>query len=334
MENFCDIVVIGGGHAGAEAAWTAARMGMRTALVTITLDTVAAMSCNPAIGGVGKGQIVREIDAMGAAYGPCCRQRREYSSACSTPRKARLFTARDASPTATPYAKWVQNFLSDAENLDIIEGIATGVETKDGGICGVTFIPRGGDSPVTLGCSAAVVTAGTFLRGVMHRGEDIWPGGRIGEPPADDLSVSLTKAGLELDRLKTGTCPRLAAETIDYSRCTRQDGDATPAPFSFMNDAIKVEQVPCWLTETNEKIHEMIRANFHRAPMYTGQISSTGPRYCPSFETKVERFADKASAPGLHRTRRTRHQLDILQRYNLVHAERRPGFHDSQHSRA
>jgi tRNA uridine 5-carboxymethylaminomethyl modification enzyme len=324
-ETDFDIIVIGGGHAGAEAAWAASGIGCRTALVTLDAGTVAAMSCNPAIGGVGKGQIVREIDALGGLMG---------LAADATGIQFRMLNRSKGPAVWGPrcqsdrheYAAWVQKALAGRANLTILEGQAVEIVAENGRVAGVKYVAkqngdrhilqtaketeRNGDRhifqttknepvpisvPVPISCRAVVVTTGTFLNGLMHLGETTWPGGRYGEPSAMGLSDSLRRLGLTIDRLKTGTCPRIAAETIDYSQCVRQDGDESPAPFSFMNDALTVEQVPCWLTQTTPAIHAAVRDNLHRAPMFTGQIQSVGPRYCPSFETKVVRFADKDS---------------------------------------
>ncbi|MDP6544640.1 MAG: tRNA uridine-5-carboxymethylaminomethyl(34) synthesis enzyme MnmG [Phycisphaerae bacterium] len=287
-----DIVVIGGGHGGVEACRSAARLGHTAALITLDPDKIAEMSCNPAIGGVGKGQMVREIDALGGLMG---------QAADATGMQFRMLNRSKGPAVWGPrcqsdrheYAKWVREQLIRQDNLTIIAGEAVGILVENGRAVGVRISQQGDESDILA--RAVIVASGTFLNGRLHCGEKIWPGGRYGEPSADALSQSLRTAGIQLDRLKTGTVPRVAAETIDYDLCERQDGDQTPTPFSFLNDFVDVEQIPCWLTGTNEKIHDAIRANFHRAPLYSGQIESTGPRYCPSIETKVERFADKTS---------------------------------------
>jgi tRNA uridine 5-carboxymethylaminomethyl modification enzyme len=291
MERY-EIIIIGGGHAGAEAAWAAAGLGAETALVTLSADQIGQMSCNPAIGGIGKGQIVREIDAMGGLMG---------LAADATGMQFRVLNRSKGPAVRGPrcqsdrraYAEYVQGALAGRGGLAIIEGEVTALLASDGRVTGVEVVR--GDRTETLGCEAVILTAGTFLRGRLHRGSETWPGGRIGEPAAEQLSRSLEAAGVRLARLKTGTCPRVDADSIDYGSCIRQDGDEEPVPFSFLNDALDVDQVPCWITHTNERIHRAIRENADRAPLFTGQIQAAGPRYCPSVELKVERFPDKDS---------------------------------------
>ena len=318
MDRDFDIVVVGGGHAGVEAAHAAATMGVPTALVTLSGATIAQMSCNPAIGGVGKGQIVREIDALGGLMG---------LAADSTGMQFRMLNRSKGPAVWGPrcqsdrhaYAQWIRRALADKANLTIMEGEAKEIVVENGRVVGVA-VCAGSPSSSAVGasadanagtdvvqskiknpkskivfCGAVIVTTGTFLNGLMHLGEKMWPGGRYDEPAAVGLGGSLRRCGIELGRMKTGTCPRLAAETLDYGRCTRQEGDQPPTPFSFLCDRLEVRQVPCWLTATTPEVHDRIRANLHRAPMYTGQIKSVGPRYCPSIETKIERFADKPS---------------------------------------
>jgi len=311
-----DIVVAGGGHAGVEAARAAALLGAKTALVTLNPKTIAQMSCNPAIGGIGKGQMVREIDALGGLMGLAADATGMQFRVLNRSKGPAVWGPRCQSDRHA-YAKWVQRRLAETDNLTIIAGEAKEILVEGGRVVGVrvaTVVEESaeaasleeeltraaesvrGDGPLReLSCRGVIVTTGTFLSAVMHLGERTWRGGRYGERAAVGLSDSLRSVGIELGRLKTGTCPRIAAESINYEKCTRQDGDDPPVPFSFMNDRLDVEQVPCHLTATNERVHELVRANLHRAPLYTGQITSTGPRYCPSFETKVHRFADKTS---------------------------------------
>jgi len=287
-----DCVVIGGGHAGIEAAHAAARMGAATALITISKETIGAMSCNPAIGGLAKGQIAREVDALGGlmalatdATGIQFRiLNRSKGPAVQSPR---------AQADKYKYAAWMQKKLAQTENLTIIEDMATDIAVEDGKVTGVGC--RSGNFYKT---KTVIIATGTFLRGVIHIGDEQFHGGRINEPASDELSESLEKIGLEVCRLKTGTPPRLDPATIDFAQCEIQKGDEQPKPFSFMNDRIARPDVPCWITYTNQKVHKLLRDNISRAPLYTGQIKSTGPRYCPSIETKILRFADK-----------TRHQI-------------------------
>jgi len=289
-----DIVVIGGGHAGVEAAWTGAKLGLSTALVTLIPETIAQMSCNPAIGGVGKGQIVREIDALGGLMGLAADASGIQFRMLNRSKGAAVWGPRCQSDRHA-YAEWVQKQLAGLENLTIIAGEAKEIISEKGRVTAVLVHAKDQPDLIELKTNSAIVTTGTFLNGIMHVGDKTFAGGRFDEPASVGLSSSLQKLGIELGRLKTGTCPRLATETIDYDKCRRQDGDEPPIAFSFMTPSLELEQTPCWLTATNPKVHEIILSNFHRAPMYTGQIQSTGPRYCPSIETKVERFSDKDS---------------------------------------
>jgi len=285
--NDFDCIVVGGGHAGAEAAHAAARIGAKTCLITISRDTIAAMSCNPAIGGLAKGQIAREVDALGGLMG---------LATDATGIQFRLLNRSKGPAVQSPraqtdkykYKDYIRAQLETTASLTIVEG--TIAEILVGGNCvrGVRCVDgRIYHSPTV------VLTTGTFLRGLMHIGTDQFPGGRRDEPAAYELSDSLERIGLELKRLKTGTPARLDAATVDLARLEIQHGDAKPMPFSFMTERIDRQQTPCWITWTNERIHQLIRDNLHRAPLYTGQIKSAGPRYCPSIETKIVRFADK-----------------------------------------
>ena len=270
-----------------EAAYAAAKMGARTCLITISKDTIAKMSCNPAVGGLGKGQIVREVDALGGlialAIDAAGIQFRLLN--CS---KGPAVRAPRAQADKYKYKDYLRTRLEQTENLTIVEAIAAQIITEGDSVTGV----RCSDG-TTYRAGAVILTTGTFLRGLMHTGAQQVPGGRLGEPAANDLSESLERIGLKLGRLKTGTPARLDGATVDLAKLEVQYGDEEPVPFSFMTDRINRPQIPCWITYTNEKIHRLIRDNLNRAPLYTGQITSTGPRYCPSIETKVVRFADK-----------------------------------------
>ena len=282
-----DCIVVGAGHAGAEASWAASRLGAKTLLVTLSRDTIAKMSCNPAIGGLAKGQIVREIDAMGGLMGQAIDAtgiqfrllNRSKGPAVQSPR---------AQADKYKYADYIGNRLASADNLTIVEDIVADIITRDGAVCGVACI-----SGAVFHAPAVVITTGTFLRGLMHMGESQWAGGRLDEPASNELSDSLKQLGLRLGRLKTGTPPRLDAATVDFDKTEVQYGDEEALPFSFMTDRIDRPQIPCWITWTNENIHKLLRDNLQRAPMYTGQIEGVGARYCPSIETKIVRFADK-----------------------------------------
>ncbi len=288
MKTQYDVIVVGGGHAGCEAAAAAARMGARTALLTHRRDTVGIMSCNPAIGGLGKGHLVREVDALDGVMGRVIDRSGIQFRILNASRGPAVRGPR-AQADRRLYREAMQDILGDYPNLTIVEGGADNlVLDNQGRLTGV--ITLAGE---TLTCAAAVLTTGTFLRGIMHRGEEKTAGGRVGEAPAVGLSETLERLGFPLGRLKTGTPPRLDGRTIDWSKLDEQKGDDPPVPFSFLTDKIRVPQIPCYITWTNAATHEAIRSNIHRAPMYSGQIQSTGPRYCPSVEDKIMRFADK-----------------------------------------
>jgi tRNA uridine 5-carboxymethylaminomethyl modification enzyme len=288
-----DIIIIGGGHAGAEAAWAASRLGASTALITLDPARVGQMSCNPAIGGLAKGQMVREVDALGGLMGLATDATGIQFRMLNKSKGPAVWGPR-AQADKYKYAIEVQRLLGTCSNLEILPGEVAGIETDAEGVSAVMLA-----SGERLKCRAAIVTTGTFLRALMHTGECKTEGGRVGEAAARGLSGCLTRLGLELGRLKTGTPPRLDRGSIDFSKFEIQPGDQEPAPFSYRNETNgwrpPLPQVNCYLSATNEKIHGIIRANLHRAPMYSGQIQSTGPRYCPSIEDKVVRFADKTS---------------------------------------
>ena len=283
-----DVIVIGGGHAGCEAATAAARLGARTALVTHKPETIGEMSCNPAIGGLGKGHLVREIDAldgvMGRAIDAGGIQFRILNKS-----KGPAVQGPRAQADRKLYRQAMQRLLAEQENLTIIGGEADDLRLDAiGAVSGVIL----GDGR-ELACAAVVLTTGTFLRGLIHMGETQIPAGRVGEAPSLGLSKTLERAGFALGRLKTGTPPRLDGRTIDYAGLDAQPGDDPAVPFSTLTAAITTPQVACHVTGTTEASHALIRANLHRAPMYSGQIQSRGPRYCPSIEDKVVRFAGR-----------------------------------------
>jgi tRNA uridine 5-carboxymethylaminomethyl modification enzyme len=298
MHQDYDVIVIGGGHAGAEAAWAASRLGASAALVTLDPARVGQMSCNPAIGGLAKGQMVREIDALGGLMGRAIDATGIQFRMLNRSKGPAVWGPR-AQADKYRYAQEVRRLLTVRPGLDVLPGEVAEIEF-DGAAVRAVHMADG----ARLACRAVVVTTGTFLRALMHTGETKTEGGRVGESSARGLSGCLARLGLELGRLKTGTPPRLDRYTVDYSRFEAQPGDTDPSPFSYLNEYTNdttgpwrppAPQVDCWIGATNPAVHDLIRANLHRAPMYSGQIESTGPRYCPSIEDKVVRFAEKQS---------------------------------------
>jgi tRNA uridine 5-carboxymethylaminomethyl modification enzyme len=282
-----DVIVIGGGHAGCEAAGAAARMGAVTALVTHRFSTIGAMSCNPAIGGLGKGHLVREVDALDGLMGHVA-DAAGIQFRVLNRRKGPAVRGPRAQADRKLYAAAMQAAIRDTANLRVIEGEADELILSDGRVTGARLADGR-----ALVAGAVVITTGTFLRGLIHLGEKNWPAGRVGEAPAMGLSRSFERAGFKLGRLKTGTPPRLDGTTIDWDAVEMQPGDDPPEPFSAMTDRITTPQIECGITRTTPATHEVIRANVHRSPMYSGQIRSTGPRYCPSVEDKIVRFGDR-----------------------------------------
>jgi tRNA uridine 5-carboxymethylaminomethyl modification enzyme len=287
MDGRYDVIVIGGGHAGCEAAASAARMGAKTALITHRFATVGAMSCNPAIGGLGKGHLVREIDALDGLMGRIA-DLGGIQFRVLNRRKGPAVRGPRAQADRKLYAAAMQNAIRAIANLTVIEGEADDLHCSGERVRGV----RLGDGR-TLGAGAVVLTTGTFLRGLIHIGESQTAAGRVGEAPAVALSFTLERIGFSLGRLKTGTPPRLDGRSIDWTGLEMQPGDDPPEPFSTLTERIENPQVECGITRTTAATHAVIRANVHRSPMYSGQIQSRGPRYCPSIEDKIVRFGER-----------------------------------------
>ena len=295
----CDVLVVGGGHAGAEAAWAAAASGADVVMLTMDPQRIGVMSCNPAIGGLAKGQIVREIDALGGLMGVAADDTGIQFRVLNQTKGPAVHGPRCQSDKYA-YARTVQRLLRERSNIRIVPGQAADLLVEGDRCRGVLAADERGESIARITAAATVLTTGTFMRGLMHSGEDRVPGGRVGEAAAVPISAALARLGFELGRLKTGTPPRLDADTIDFASLEIQSGDDPPQPFSDLTDPCgfpRLEQRPCWLTQTGPEIHDCIRANLDRAPMYNGQIAreNVGPRYCPSIEDKVVRFADRTS---------------------------------------
>ena len=282
-----DVIVVGAGHAGIEACLAAARMGCKTMMLTLNLDHIGQMSCNPAIGGIGKGHLVKEIDALGGEMGRAIDETGIQFRTLNT-RKGPAVRASRAQADKALYRQRMKRILENCPDLALRQGSVETLIVERGEVKGVEtqigerFFGR-----------RVILTTGTFLRGLIHVGDKNYSAGRAGDFAVQGLSESLVHMGFRVGRLKTGTCPRLDSRTIDYSNLQVQHGDVAPMPFSFLNESVTQRQVPCFLTYTNRRTHEIIRSGLHRSPMYSGVIKSRGPRYCPSIEDKVVRFADK-----------------------------------------
>lgn len=282
-----DVIVIGGGHAGTEAAAAAARLGARTALLTHKRATVGEMSCNPAIGGIAKGTLVKEIDALDGVMGQAIDRAGIHYKMLNASKGPAVRGPR-AQADRKLYREAVQALLADYKNLEILEDSAEDIVMEKGAVVAVL-----GASGIRYVTRRIVLTTGTFLNGLIHCGEEQTPAGRVGEAPSIGLANSIRGLGLTIGRLKTGTPARIDGTTIDWSICTPQPGDNPPIPFSYLTERVTVPQITCYITHTTAKTHEIIRENIHRSPMYSGQIQSRGPRYCPSIEDKITRFADR-----------------------------------------
>lgn len=282
-----DVIVVGGGHAGIEASLAAAKMGAKTLLITILAEQIGAASCNPAIGGLAKGHLVKEIDALGGQMGlttdECGIQFRLLNES-----KGPAVRGSRAQIDMDRYRIYMRNLLLNTPNLQITQEIATQILTQNSKIIGVkTHLDN------EYSCDKLIITTGTFLNGLIHVGTNKLEAGRVGELSSKELSSSLKSLNLEMGRLKTGTCPRVLASSIDFSVLEIQNGDIDPQPFSFRSKNWSKEQLPCYIAYTNETTHDIIRSNFDRAPLFTGQIEGVGPRYCPSIEDKINRFGDR-----------------------------------------
>ncbi len=287
VPDIFDIIVVGAGHAGCEAAMAAAHMGMQTLLLTINADRIGHLSCNPAIGGLAKGHMVKEIDALGGMMGKWADQAGIQFRILNT-RKGPAVRSSRAQIDRAEYVKVVQQDIFTCPNLFVRQETAASLTVEDGRVTGV--VTTLGE---TIFCRAALLTTGTFLRGLIHVGLNNFSGGRYGDPASSGLSPRLRELGFELGRLKTGTVPRLLKSSVDYSVMEEQPGDNPPRPFSFDSPGIRLQQLPCFVTYTTERTHEIIRSGFDRSPMFTGVIKGTGARYCPSIEDKIARFPEK-----------------------------------------
>lgn len=282
-----DCIVIGGGHAGCEASLASARLGCKTLLLTMNVATIGHMSCNPAIGGLAKGQLVKEVDALGGQMAKAADATAIQFRLLNT-RKGPAVRSTRAQVDRHAYGLYMKSVIDSQLNLDVMQGIVEDILLKDGAVEGVkTSLNE------IYYCKALIITPGTFLNGLIHIGLDHFDGGRIGEEPSKGLSSALKRLKLRMGRLKTGTCARLDGKTIHFDKLSIQPGDENIKPFSFQTKKIIKEQLPCYITYTNPKTHNIIRSNFDRSPLFTGKIKGTGPRYCPSIEDKVYRFADR-----------------------------------------
>lgn len=287
LDDTYDVVVVGGGHAGTEAALAAARMGAKTMLLTMNIFTIGQMSCNPAIGGLAKGQLVKEIDALGGEMGYVTDRAGIQFRMLNRSKGPAVWSPRAQCDRAL-YAQCVRQACEGQTNLDIRQGMGVGLLVENNRVCGVKT-----ESGNIVRASTVILTAGTFLNGVIHVGEVQYKAGRAGEFSAQGMTECLVSLGFQSGRLKTGTPPRIDGNTIDFAKTEIQPGDEPPLPFSFRTKTLAVEQLPCYLTYTNPKTHEILAKGFDRSPMFTDRIKGIGPRYCPSIEDKINRFSDR-----------------------------------------
>jgi tRNA uridine 5-carboxymethylaminomethyl modification enzyme len=284
-----DIVVVGGGHAGCEAALAAARMNKKTLLITMSLDRIGQMSCNPAIGGTAKGHLVKEIDALGGEMGFAIDNTGIQFRVLNKSKGPAIWSSR-AQADMDLYRSYMRKTLEDSKNLDLIQDTVASLIIENNQVKGVqTSLDQ------TIRASCIILTTGTFLNGLIHIGERRITAGRAGEPASVELAAALKHYGFQIGRMKTGTTPRLDARSIDFSRLERQDSDPDFVPFSMRTQAITQKLVPCYITHTNAKTHDVIREHMHLSPLYSGVITGIGPRYCPSIEDKVVKFPDRVS---------------------------------------
>lgn len=297
INKFYDVVVVGGGHAGVEAASASARMGSKTILITHKKEKIGEMSCNPAIGGLGKGHLVREIDALDGVMARAIDMSGIQFRVLNLSRGPAVQGPR-AQADRVLYKSAVQKILKNQENIDIFEGSVEDIILKNNVLSGVVVENCG-----NFLCKSLVLTTGTFLRGVIRLGTESYPAGRIGDGPSINLAKSIERLKFSIGRLKTGTPPRILKKSINFNNLEEQKADKNPKPFSFINNNIHIKQISCFLTHTNETTHKIINENIHLSPMYSGQIKSMGARYCPSIEDKVKKFSSKKKPPDFFRAR-------------------------------